>query len=117
MPEKSKAEITEELTAEYRATIQRNAAEEDAKRREGMFRRGGAKSARVAYLFWFVLGSFGAHRFYLGRPISGAAMLALTAVAGLASMSPTLGFIGYLPAGVVFVWWLADAFLLPSMLP
>lgn len=29
------------------------------------------KHVVVAYLWWFFLGAFGAHRFYLGRPVSG----------------------------------------------
>lgn len=31
----------------------------------------GRKSAGVAYLLWFFLGTFGAHRFYLKRTMSG----------------------------------------------
>ena len=36
------------------------------------------KSAVVAYLLWFFIGMLGAHRFYLGLPGSGAAILIIT---------------------------------------
>lgn len=36
------------------------------------------KSGVVAYVLWFFLGMFGAHRFYMGRTISGIFMLFLT---------------------------------------
>ena len=38
------------------------------------------KSLLVAYLLWIFLGYVGAHRFYLGRPLSGFIMLALSTV-------------------------------------
>jgi TM2 domain-containing membrane protein YozV len=115
--EKSKAEIAEELRAEYRAAIKRTADEEEGQKRKGLFGRDGVKSIRMAYFFWFLLGGFGAHRFYLGRPLSGAGMLALTIAAGLAATVPLLSILSFVPAGVVFVWWLVDAFTIPRMLP
>ncbi len=48
----------------------------------------------VGYLFW-IFGVFGAHRFYYGKPISGAIWLF------------TLGLCG--------IGWVIDAFLIPSM--
>lgn len=48
----------------------------------------------ISYLFW-VLGFLGAHRFYLGRPISGA--------------------IWFFTGGLFLVGWIVDAFLIPSM--
>jgi TM2 domain-containing membrane protein YozV len=117
MEERTKAQITEELRAEYRSAMKRTAAEEDALKRTGAFGRGGVKSIRVAYLFWFFLGGFGVHRFYLGRTLSGAGMLALTILAALCSAVPLLALFGLLPAGAVLVWWLTDAFLIPKMLP
>lgn len=51
----------------------------------------------VAYLLWFFLGWFSAHRFYLGRP--GTAILQILSY---------LILIGVL-------WWLIDAFLIPGM--
>jgi hypothetical protein len=61
-----------------------------------------AKKPVVAYIFWLFLGWFGAHRFYAGRPKSAFAMLALS-----------LSAVG-LPVSIL--WWLADAFVLPSIL-
>jgi TM2 domain-containing membrane protein YozV len=64
------------------------------------------KSTGVSYLLWFFLGGFGAHRFYLGRPISGVAQLAL----GLFGWIPL--FVGWMLLGA---WWLVDAFLIPKL--
>ncbi|RUU29768.1 TM2 domain-containing protein [Mesorhizobium sp. M6A.T.Ce.TU.016.01.1.1] len=69
-----------------------------------------AKSIGVAYVLWFFLGLLGAHRFYLGRKGSGAAMLAL-AVIGILS-APVGGTV--LLAGVA-IWALVDAFLIPGL--
>ncbi|MCO5071106.1 MAG: TM2 domain-containing protein [Rhizobiaceae bacterium] len=55
------------------------------------------KSAAVAYALWFFLGIFSAHRFYLGKPMS--------AVLQILSYFVLIGFI----------WWLIDAFIIPSM--
>ncbi|MEO3386044.1 TM2 domain-containing protein [Mesorhizobium sp. CAU 1741] len=55
------------------------------------------KSAAVAYALWFFLGLFSAHRFYLGRP--GTAILQILSYFIL----------------VGFVWFIIDAFLIPSM--
>ena len=71
------------------------------------------KSLLVAYLLWFFLGYVGAHRFYLGRPVSGVVMLALSAVILLLTLV-TFGFLGFLWA-VVGLWWLIDALLIPGM--
>ncbi|WP_436716119.1 TM2 domain-containing protein [Roseiconus lacunae] len=48
----------------------------------------------VAYLFW-ILGIFGAHRFYLGRPVTGA--------------------IYFFTGGLLLVGWIIDLFLIPAM--
>lgn len=50
----------------------------------------------LAWLLWITLGLMGAHRFYLDRPGTGLLMLFTGGGGGL--------------------WWLVDAFLLPSML-
>lgn len=54
-------------------------------------------SVVVAYLFWFFLGIFSAHRFYLGR--------AGTAILQILSYFILIGFL----------WLLIDAFLIPGM--
>jgi len=71
------------------------------------------KSLLVAYLLWFFLGYVGAHRFYLGRPISGFLMLALSAVTLLLTFV-TLGLLSFLWFAVG-LWWLIDALLIPGM--
>jgi TM2 domain-containing membrane protein YozV len=53
------------------------------------------KRPLVAFLLWGVLGWFGAHRFYLERPVTGLLML------------------GSLGGGLI--WWLIDPFLIPGM--
>lgn len=64
------------------------------------------KSAGVSYLLWFFLGGVGAHRFYLGRVVSGVVQL-------------LLGLFGWLPLflgwGVLGIWLIVDAFLIPGM--
>lgn len=71
------------------------------------------KSLLVAYLLWFFLGYVGAHRFYLGRPVSGLFMLALSAVTLVLSLV-SFGVLGFLWF-VVGLWWLIDALLIPGM--
>ena len=64
------------------------------------------KSTGAAYLLWFFLGGFGAHRFYLGQ--TG------TAVAQLLLM--LLGWIPLFTGWIVLgVWWVVDLFLIPGI--
>jgi TM2 domain-containing membrane protein YozV len=71
------------------------------------------KSLLVAYLLWFFLGYVGGHRFYLGRPVSGLVMLALSAVV-LVLTFVSFGFLSFLWA-IVGLWWLIDALFIPGM--
>ena len=50
--------------------------------------------ALIGYLYW-LLGFFGAHRFYMGRPITGT--------------------IWFLTLGLLLVGWIVDFFFIPSM--
>ncbi|WP_421988480.1 TM2 domain-containing protein [Roseococcus sp.] len=70
-----------------------------------------SRSVVAAYLLWFFLGYGGVHRMYLGRWVSGLLMLALFGV----SMLLTLILIGYVGLGVIVIWWLIDALLIPGM--
>ena len=64
------------------------------------------KSTGLTYLLWFILGGFGVHRFYLGRPASGAAILIFT----------LLGFVTFFVTWIVSgIWLLVDLFLIPGM--
>ncbi len=69
------------------------------------------KSLVVAYLLWWFLGYFGAHRFYLGHIGSGVVMLILM----LCSLFLTLIFIGIFGVLIVGLWWVVDAFLIPGI--
>ncbi len=71
------------------------------------------KSLVAAYVLWFFLGYVGAHRFYLGRPLSGLIMLALSAITLVLTLV-SFGLLGFL-WGVVGLWWLIDALLIPGM--
>lgn len=65
------------------------------------------KSTGAAYLLWFFLGGFGAHRFYLGRTGTAVGQLLLL----LFGWVPL--FLGWLALGI---WWLVDAFLIPDII-
>jgi len=117
MAEKTKEQIAEELRTEYRAAIKRTAEAEEALGRQGTFRAGGKKSMSLTYLFWFLLGGFGLHRFYLGRTLSGAAMLGLAVIAVALSFQPSMVLFGGAIGLGLSAWWLIDAFLIPKMVP
>jgi len=69
------------------------------------------KSTGVAYLLWFFLGSLGVHRFYLGQTGTGAAMAILCVL----SWATTFIVIGFFGLGILGIWWLVDAFLIPGI--
>ena len=69
------------------------------------------KSALLAYILWFFLGFFGVHRMYLGRVGSGIAMLVLH---GLSWLTYWI-LIGWFGFGILGLWWLIDALLIPGM--
>ena len=79
---------------------------DDATRTQLMF-QAQKKSTGAAYVLWFFLGGFGAHRFYLGQTGTGVAQLLLL-------------LFGWIPLGlgwlVLGVWWLIDAFLIPGII-
>jgi len=54
------------------------------------------KSPVTTWLLWLSLGTFGAHRFYLGRVVTGLLML--------------------FTLGGIFIWAVIDLFLIPGML-
>ena len=69
------------------------------------------KSTGITYLLWLLLGGIGAHRFYMGRTGTGVIYLALQ-VLGWVTMATGLGIFMFIAVGI---WWLIDAFLIPSM--
>ena len=71
------------------------------------------KTMGTAYLLWFLLGGFSAHRFYLGSPVSATIQLLLTPLgyAMLMSKSPS----GLALTGIAALWLLADAVMIPGL--
>ena len=68
-------------------------------------------SVLVAYIIWFFLGFFGLHRMYCGRWFSGLLMLGLHGFSWL-TWYIGIGIIGF---GILGLWWLIDALLIPGM--
>lgn len=83
----------------------------DMNTRSRMVYEANRKDIAVAYLLWFFLNYFGAHRFYLGRTGSGAGQLVL-AIGGLLLLFVGIGVLMWIALGV---WLLVDAFLIPGM--
>ncbi len=69
------------------------------------------KSTGVAYLLWFFLGMFGAHRFYIGETGTGVAILLITII----SFILMAVFVGFLTIWISSIWVFVDLFLIPSM--
>ena len=65
------------------------------------------KSTGTAYLLWFFLGSFGAHRFYLGQTGTAIAQLLLLLLGWLPL------FAGWIVLGV---WLFVDLFIIPGII-
>lgn len=70
------------------------------------------KSALIAYLLWFFLGGFGAHRFYLGSIGSAVAILLLW----LLGWATVWFVVGWFVLVAVAIWLIVDAFLIPGMI-
>ena len=90
-------------------------------RREVSSRR---KNIIATWLFWFFLGLFGAHRFYLGRFRSGIVILSIDLFIGvgfvlslaLHIINALFGFAVGLAIITILVWFVVDIFLIPVML-
>jgi TM2 domain-containing membrane protein YozV len=73
-----------------------------------------AKSRVVLLLLALFLGAFGAHRFYVGKIVSGIAMIVLLISGyaifffGIYYWIDMLWLIGYIPLIAVSIWWLID---------
>ena len=66
----------------------------------------GSKSAGVGLFLCWIVGIFGAHRFYLGRP-HGVTMLVIT----LVSLPLCLVVIGFAGLLATWIWMIVDLFL------
>ncbi len=108
----------EQAMAERRAAFiaaerarQSHAAQDQPAQAEPVFVR--EKSMGTAYLLWFFLGGFSAHRFYLGFPVSGAIQAALLPISWALIMSGSLAAFLTMTGGGL--WILADVFVIPSL--
>jgi TM2 domain-containing membrane protein YozV len=71
------------------------------------------KTMGTAYLLWFFLGGFSAHRFYLGFTTSAIIQLLLSPIGyAMLMTNSAAGLIFVLAAGL---WLLADAVMIPGM--
>ncbi|HBP0536253.1 TPA: TM2 domain-containing protein [Pseudomonas aeruginosa] len=64
------------------------------------------KSTGTAYLLWFFLRGFGAHRFYLGKTGTAVTQLIITLI----------GCFTLFPLIITGIWWIVDAFLIPGII-
>ncbi len=62
----------------------------------------------LAYVLWFFLGAFGAHRMYINRTMSGIIMAILTVISWI-TLYIIIGGFGLI---IVTIWWVIDAFLI-----
>ena len=67
-----------------------------------------AKSAGLAFVFWWFFGMFGAHRFYCGKNNSAVAQLLITII----SIPLCLLLIGFISLFANAIWVLIDVFLI-----
>jgi TM2 domain-containing membrane protein YozV len=70
------------------------------------------KTTATGILLMLFFGYLGAHRFYAGRTVSGAAMLSITATS-LATLGTDYSMVGLL---IVGIWGLVDCWKLPQMI-
>jgi len=74
--------------------------------RQHMIYDANRKSTGVAYLLWFFLGGFGAHRFYLGQTGTAVTQLLLLLLGWIPM------FVGWIALGI---WLFVDLFLIPGI--
>jgi TM2 domain-containing membrane protein YozV len=79
--------------------------------RQQMLYDANKKSVGLSYLLWFFLGCLGAHRFYLGQTGTAIVQLMLFII----GWATVIVGIGILLLGVLGIWVLIDAFLIPGL--
>ena len=65
------------------------------------------KNVLIAYILWWFLGFFGAHRFYIGK--EKAIIMLLITIFSFITLVISIGYIGLL---VMFMWWIFDGIML-----
>jgi TM2 domain-containing membrane protein YozV len=86
-------------------------AGETSAARQQMIFESHRKSTGVAYLLWFFLGGFGAHRFYLGQTGTAVTQLILF-ILGWVTLVVAVGFVFLAAVGI---WLFVDLFLIPGI--
>lgn len=71
------------------------------------------RSLKIAYALWLTLGVFGAHRFYLARPLTGA-ILATLSIASFVMVARE-HYPYFAGIAVAVMWMVADGFLIEPM--
>ena len=61
------------------------------------------KNAIIAYILWWFLGFFGAHRFYMGK--SNAVTMLIITIVSFITMFIVVGYIGIV---AMLIWWILD---------
>ena len=73
------------------------------------------KSLIVAYILWFFLGAVGAHRFYVGKTITGILMIVVLIISGILTLV-TFGLATAVTMLPITIWWVIDAVLVIFMI-
>jgi TM2 domain-containing membrane protein YozV len=72
----------------------------------------GGKSLTTAYVLWFFLGGFSAHRFYLGTPLTAIAQVCLWYVSLMFFMAGNPE--AFYPLALGWLWIIGDSLLIPG---
>ena len=73
----------------------------------------GGKSATTAYVLWFFLGGFSAHRFYLNSPLTAIAQVSLWYISLMFFMAGNPG--AFYPMTAGWLWIISDLFFIPKL--
>ena len=61
------------------------------------------KNPVIAYILWWFLGFFGAHRFYVGK--EKAVVMLIISIVSFMTVFIAIGYIGFI---AMFIWWIID---------
>ncbi|MGE0179314.1 MAG: TM2 domain-containing protein [Sphingomonas sp.] len=71
------------------------------------------RSLTTAYVLWFFLGGFSAHRFYLGTPLTAIAQVCLWYISLMFFMAGNAA--AFYPMALGLIWIFGDSLLIPQM--